>query len=113
MFISANYERRLVPLLLVHAGIGYVGICGDVCDAVVTAPLTFELVPGVGGHHLDVGGGGVLTAGAGKPGIYPTAVAGYRYQRNQGGLFVRVAFTPFWFEKGPVPWGGVMVGSAF
>lgn len=43
---------------------------------------------------------------------------GYRYQQNEGGIFFKAGFTPFYnnynyWNKIIVPWGGIAVGWSF
>lgn len=124
---SFNYERVLQPR--VHGRVGVSLFSASAVDAegtaanadVVLAPLTASYLRG-GTHHLELGGGGLLgyasaeveDVGGGSGVLFGVAgLAGYRYQRPEGGLLLRLAYTPLLSGGTFSNWFGLALGYAF
>lgn len=116
---SINYEYIFAQ----HEHIRFSGRIGLGLAPFETSNITAVSLPigligmiGKRNHHLELGW--VHTSifdqtGASMIGVLST---GYRFQRPQGGLFVRVAYTPYianYNFKRYGHWGGVSVGYAF
>ena len=68
---------------------------------------------GVKNHHLEIGTGITTLDFIKWNDIYIPIRMGYRYQRNNGGFFWKVAFTPTVSLFGFGPSGGVAIGYTF
>ena len=115
---SVNYEHAWTPLLRGRVGFEMLRRSSALVPAMVA------IVTGKGRHHLELGGGALIGIGLfdGEElrnrhlaaGALAVAVAGYRYQRPEGGFIFRAGVTPFiWLDGGPVLWFGVSVGRSF
>lgn len=127
---SLNYEQRWRPGTLVRAGIAAWStedLWSDNEVRVIGVPLLVTRLRGAGNHHLETGGGLFVghrdeTQGASGAFAALTGVAGYRFQRPDGGFVFRAAFTPFlsltsgedaYPEEGFTPSVGISFGRAF
>ena len=102
---------------------------GDYTDADITVTLAFLTVTGswLRGeppHHVEIGGG--FSPGYTELELPDTTerendlvfgvsgILGYRYQRPEGGPFLRIAYTPLWVGDALAPlWGSVSIGWTF
>jgi hypothetical protein len=125
---SVNYERRLNPNWFGRAGLLVVegeSSSGD-SDTTFVVPLTASyLTRPEANHHFEVGGGLTISGGDRQElfeslddeGDFSTAVvtgiAGYRYQRPDGGFVFRSVFTPVAGGGDFLPWFGVSFGYAW
>jgi hypothetical protein len=114
---SVGYELQPLPHFGVRAGITVVPIClYDWCSALVVTPIAASYWLGEGSHHFEFGAGATLGWAADDDARFWTASAGYRYQRPEGGLVLRVFATAFVRMNEPsdvLPWPGASVGYAF
>ena len=123
---SVNYERLVAPTVSLRAGAMFVAT-GDP-DGSTTAtvmPFMVNYLSGKGRHHFEAGAGALVVVGTWNPrvgnlksgtdtGVASTFTIGYRYQKPEGGLMARVAFTPAYVPSfGFWPWFGVAVGKSF
>lgn len=90
---TANYDRNVLSWLSVRGGLGYsfsTGIgSGEYANFVVSASGLYSLG---GAHHLEVspGVGMLKEIGDDRSASALSLLGGYRYQRQDGGLFGRV-----------------------
>ncbi|MEM6926307.1 MAG: hypothetical protein AAF602_05235 [Myxococcota bacterium] len=133
LIYSLNVERRLGDTFAVSTGLGSAGLREPTTDSSFGWVLNPWRVHGlIGGrrHHLELALGvtwGLARGDLNQPGrptnfwvVNGTSAIGYRYQSDDGGPVVRVAFTPhFGGERfAPLgaalqPWAGVSVGCAW
>ncbi|CCH51730.1 hypothetical protein BN8_00673 [Fibrisoma limi BUZ 3] len=139
---SLNYERNLNRSVAVRLGVSWLQVVEKGSrkkQTIITVPLTVSYLINFGSspHHAEIGGGINLVYGSGnltefnrKTDVFPnlTGIAGYRYQRSDGGLMLKAGFTPFYgmktltnnggFPFAPLggrfqPWGGIGIGYGF
>lgn len=134
---SVNYDRRVGDVLALRAGVGAWTaddlFLGDEAESSVLAvPVTVSWLPGASGRGPELGGG-VLLGRRDREGAFGeddtsssfvslTGIAGYRWQPLDGGMVVRIGFTPFYGlgdedeaypDKGFIPSAGISIGYAF
>lgn len=116
---SLNYERRLNRTFGMRWGVGGLPI-SQARYGISFGMLTATLGGPIHSLHAGVGGGiawfkdvsvfeikDVLTG----VGVFSI---GYQFQPQPRGLFIRVAYTPFWNSEVIAPlWGGLSIGWAF
>jgi hypothetical protein len=123
---SVNADYRLSQNLSVRAGLtaieaGGIGLYGG--------PLLVTFLPGWKAHRAEMGAGMLLGYLANRsfeahfgsdpePGeangmATPTLSVGYRYQQSEGGLFLRVAYTPVIAGGDWSHWAGLGAGYTF
>ena len=126
---SFNYERRLNAEWFGRVGFSY--IVGETADGdsdtTFVVPLTASHVSNPeANHHLELGGGLTIAAGDRQDlydfgdddeekfsAVFLTGIAGYRYQKPQGGFQFRAVFTPIVGGGDFLPWAGVSFGYAW
>ncbi|MGC4090132.1 MAG: hypothetical protein QM756_20065 [Polyangiaceae bacterium] len=108
---SLGYERRVFDFFALRMGAGAMRFCSETCKTVWLAPASASVLIGRTAHLLETGVG-VLGLSL-DPSILPVGVLGYRYHPPQGGLVLRLAFTPFLVRERVLPWGGALVGYSF
>lgn len=123
---SVNVDYRIGQTVSVRAGVtaieaGGVGLYGG--------PLMVSVLPGWKAHRAEIGAGLLLGYMANRsleaqfgsdpePGeangmATPTLSVGYRYQQPEGGLFLRVAYTPVVAGGDWSHWAGLGIGYTF
>lgn len=131
IFYSLNYERIIVNgnrfKTAVQAGFSYYPPSTGMRD--IWIPIGVNEIFSMGSHHIEAGVGYMPVIEASRDeDLEPrewmwsnlmTARIGYRYQKPDGRLIIRAAFTPV-FELGSIPngdyfhpLGGASVGYAF
>ena len=125
---SFNYERRLNANWFGRIGASVVvGETEDDSDTTFVVPLTASHVTRqAANHHLELGGGLTIAAGDRQDlydfgdddeekfsAVFLTGIAGYRYQKPQGGFQFRAVFTPIIGGGDFLPWAGVSFGYAW
>ena len=123
---SFNYERRLTDRWYGRIGGSVVvGEESDDDDVTFVFPITASWVsrPSAN-HHFEVGGGAGLVTGD-RQDFYDNAddesfssgfvsgIAGYRYQKPDGGFQFRAVFTPVAGGGDVLPWVGLSLGYAW
>jgi hypothetical protein len=124
---SINYERRLRGDW--HGRVGFSVVTGETSEDTETTfvvPLTVSSVNRPeANHHLELGGGFTLVTGDSQDfwetvdddeqvsNVFLTGIAGYRYQRPQGGFQFRAVLTPIIGSGVAAPWFGVSFGYAW
>jgi hypothetical protein len=125
---SANYERRLNERWFGRVGLAVVvASTSEDTDTTVAIPLTASWVNRPGSnHHLELGGG-VTIVGGDRQDLYDwgdddddqystaflSGIAGYRYQKPDGGFLFRAVFTPVVGGGDFLPWAGISFGYAW
>jgi hypothetical protein len=111
---SVNYEHRFIPELGLRAGAGVVPLCiFDSCESFVVVPVSMYGIIGEGSHRLELGGGFTVTSLHDNDAQFAVPDIAYRYERREGGLQFRAAFTPMFRLRRlseAFPWGGVSFG---
>ena len=127
---SVNYERRLSQNWFGRIGASVVTgeSEGDSdSDTTFIIPLTGSWVNRpASNHHLELGGGLTIAAGDRQDlfefgddedesfsTAFITGIAGYRYQKPDGGFQFRAVFTPVAGGGDFLPWAGVSFGYAW
>lgn len=115
IFLSVNYENRFTEILAWRVGFGF-ALLG------YTVPVMINFLMFPSPHHLEFGIGiapgefAVLLPGTTpRPVVLLGAHIGYRYQPPQGGVLLRLGFTPLLHPESLtlLPWGGLSLGWAF
>jgi hypothetical protein len=125
---TANYERRLSEHWFGRIGLALVvASSSDDTDTTVAIPLTASWVSRpASNHHLELGGG-VTIVGGDSQDLYDwsgddeeqfstafvSGIAGYRYQKPDGGFLFRAVFTPVAGGGDFLPWAGFSFGYAW
>ncbi|MGC8903487.1 MAG: hypothetical protein ACP5KD_09160 [Fervidobacterium sp.] len=106
LYLSFNQDYRFHPNFSFRVGVG---------SAIwaYSFPATVNFLAGAeSSHHFELGGGVIIVG----DGFVPTANFGYRFQRKNGGLFFRLAWTPIFTGEDDLPWwrwGGISIGYTF
>ena len=126
---SINYERILgATNLSVRLGFGYIHVSGKVYGLLdvgadqddLSVPLVVSYYFGTPSHKVQLGLGAVYRRreedenGGASTYVLGTAVVGYRYLPEDGGINLGVAFTPMLGpDKKFTPWFGVTIGLGY
>ncbi|MFO0680326.1 MAG: hypothetical protein U0169_27630 [Polyangiaceae bacterium] len=114
---SVNYELQPVRTVALRVGQGVAPLCwGDTCRPLPITPVGVAWIGGGGNHHYEVGASATLAWTRDADARFVSPLLGYRYQRPEGGLTVRVTATPLvrWNKPSDVlPWAGASVGYVF
>ena len=124
---SINYERRFNDRW--HGRLGFSVVTGETSDDSETTfviPVTVSSVNRPdSNHHLELGGGLTLVTGDSQDlwetvdddekvsNVLVTGIAGYRYQKPEGGFQFRAVLTPVVGSGGAAPWFGLSFGYAW
>jgi hypothetical protein len=125
--LSVNYERRFRPVWFGRVGLSVVESTssGGETDTSFIIPLTASWVNRPqANHHLELGGGVTFAGGdrhdlfgSDSEGTYSTliltGIAGYRYQKPDGGFQFRAVLTPFAGGGDSIVWAGFSFGYAW
>ncbi len=132
---SLNYERlyflptknksvsKLAFSFRIGASTYYLNDFTDTFNPEIIVPVALHFLYGKN-HKLEVGAGQTVTSfiRASSSDFQPKRdlrnhahfILGYRYQKNEGGLMFRIAYTPLLeFNTDFQHWGGLSVGYAF
>ncbi|MCP4442005.1 MAG: PorT family protein [Aureispira sp.] len=116
---SINYEYIFAQhehiRFSARAGIGVAPFETSKISA-VSLPIGIIGIVGKRNHHLELGWVHTSIFESSGASMIGVLSGGYRFQRPQGGLFVRIAYTPYianYNLKRFGHWGGVSVGYAF
>lgn len=127
---SINYERPITPAVRVRVGAGSwtaESFWSDAEMRIATFPLMLHVVPGRGGHRLEVAAGvlpGHRQREFGESGAFLslTGLVGYRYEPPGRWFLFRAGFTPFcalgdpataYPDEGFLPSLGLSFGARF
>ncbi len=131
-FYSINYERLIFNgerfKTSAQAGFAYYPESSGVVP--IWVPLSLNQLLSFGSHHLEVGLGqiiinDILPNGINDYKLYGSIKAGYRFQKPDGRIMLKLLFTPiidYWDRVNPefvteyvefIPWGGLTVGYNF
>ncbi len=127
---SFNYERRVTDRWF--GRVGFSVVTGETegdpdTDTSYIVPVTASWISHpAGNHHFEVGGGLTFAGGDRQDlfdigdeededlsTVFATGIAGYRYQRPQGGFQFRAGFVPVIGGGDFLPWGGISFGYAW
>ena len=129
---SINYDRMIAEKISVR--VGYGAITDETTDEIglITETITVSPVPiianymlGSGNHKLEIGAGilyimvdgnidfGGIDLSASGSITATTGVLGYRYQRDTGGFFFRLALAPIMIEGESFVMPGLSLGYSF
>lgn len=121
---SINAERLLTDQVALRVG----GMYGRLLSSnLLVVPVTASALFGPRGysHRFELGAGLSMLRGDEDSAVVGTAIIGFRYQPSEGGLFVRLAATPFFSPEGTGRlfsledtggfslWAGVSIGYSF
>jgi len=123
---SVNVDYRIRQIVSVRAGVTAIEAGGV---SLYAGPLMVSALPGWKAHRAEIGAGVLLGYLANRsleahfgsdpePGesygmATPTLSVGYRYQQPEGGLFLRVAYTPVVTGGDWSHWAGLGAGYTF
>jgi hypothetical protein len=129
---SVNYDYRIIRQVSIRAGFTFGSIPPPIRSfsdnsSFTGFPLMVNMIIGGKVHHLETGIGAVVGINSTHwrwelgPESYTsrervlagTATIAYRVQSDNGGLLMRMAFTPFFSFKEFVPFAGISLGYAF
>lgn len=121
---SLNYERMLGKSFSGRIGLAaYGAVSGDDGGILTIIPVMINFVPGKNNVRAELGLGRVFingTTGSGSENIDKfvggayTGTIGFRYQKQEGGLFLKAGLTPIWTGDGEgIVWFGAAIGASF
>lgn len=125
---SVNYERRLTSAWFGRVGASIItSKTSDDTDTTFVLPITGSYVNRpASNHHLELGGGVTFALGDRQDFFdlgddddeafstaFLTGIAGYRYQKPDGGFQFRAVFTPAAGGGDFLPWAGLSFGYAW
>jgi hypothetical protein len=127
LFYSFNFEHIFGDSnVSLRVGFGYIHLDGVLVGNVfneedISVPLVASYYLFKGSHKLQLGAGGLLLYRQGDQGssvgtstsLLGTAVIGYRYLPDDGGINFGIGFTPCFGQGTLLPWGGVDFGVGF
>jgi hypothetical protein len=118
---SVNYERHVSESFVLRVGTGLWGSVGESPRYwVLTVPATASFLVGSPTHKFELGGGitGVASSNGTPdrvttPGVFGSAIVGYRYNPPKAGFFFKIAMTPLFGDFGFIPSLGASFGAGF
>jgi len=114
IYFSINYERFIEKEFSFRIGISSLPSEENDTVSSLIIPITLSYFIGESDLKLEAGGG-VDIAAATKDEVFviPTGIAGLRYQFEEKGIFLKLAYTPFVFKGKYTNWLGVSIGYKF
>jgi hypothetical protein len=127
LFYTFNFEHIFGDSnVSLRIGFGYIHLDADLAgntfnEEDISVPMVASYYVGKSSHKLQLGAGMLLLYRQGDQGssdgtttsLLATAIIGYRYIPENGGINFGVAFTPCFGQGIALPWGGVDFGVGF
>ena len=121
---SINYDFRFESHLGVRVGYSHWTFTFFGHGSFTGYPVMLNFLSGEESHHFEAGLGVVMTEvsmtdifftnlSAGRKDVFGTAMFGYRFQPQAGGIVFRAGLTPFYIIDRVFLWGGVSLGYSF
>lgn len=112
---SLNVERLVLPRFSLRGGVSTLGFMRTTEYVILPATASLLIQQADPKYHFELGGGPSFVIDQGIADILGTAILGLRYQPVDGGLFLRLAFTPLLSTSGEIEllWGHVGPSAGF